>query len=205
MRAALRDGPYDVVTRLLRGTYFDCPISIPPDLVIVEPSRLKATALLVPALSRHPVVGRVPWLLVLDRERLHLAAEIPCTDFIARDFTPAEALARAERLMHKQLDREFTVRSGPVSVDLRSHEARLSGAPLALPPQEFALLRHFVQHPGRALDRDALLRSVWGPDYLGGTRTVDIHVRRLRAKLGEASAHCLQTVRQIGYRWDPEG
>ena len=203
MRKALREAPYELVTRVLRGTFLDCPISVPPDLVVVEPSPHKSIAHLVPVLAQHPVVGRAPWLLVLDPERLHLAPQLPCSDFIVRDFTAAEALSRVDRLAGRPSDREPLVRSGPVSIDLRSQEARLNGTPMTLPNQEFALLRHFVQNPGRALTREALLQAVWGPDYLGGSRTVDIHVVRLRAKLGETAARHLQTLRQVGYKWLP--
>ncbi len=201
MRAALREAGYDLLARVLRGTHLDCPIAIPPDLVVVEPAPHRDIASLVPVLSSHPVVGRVPWLLVLDPERVHGAPRLPCSDFVVRGFASAEAIARCERLLVHRPDREWVVRSGPLVIDLRSHEARIHGVPLKLPHQEFALLRHFVQHPQRAWTREALLDSVWGPDYLGGTRTVDIHVRRLRAKLGSSAAQHLETVRQVGYRW----
>jgi DNA-binding response OmpR family regulator len=151
-------------------------------------------------LSSHPVVGRVPWLLILDAHRVHSAPRLPCSDFLVRGFTAEEALARCERLLAHKPERERLVRAGPVSIDLRGHEARLHDVPLRLPNQEFALLRHLVQHPGRVFSREALLSAVWGPDYLGGTRTVDIHVRRVRAKLGTAANH-LETLRSVGYRW----
>ncbi len=200
LRVALHGGPWQIVVRTLRGTWLDCPISIPPDLVLVEPSPHRNVQALIPVVTQHPVVGRVAWLLVLDPERVHQAAGLPCHDFLVRGFSPAEALSRVERLLEHRPDRESLVRSGPVTIDLRGSEVRLNGGTLALPNQEFALLRHFAQNPGQAFSRDALLASVWGPDYQGGHRTVDIHVRRLRAKLGDAAGY-LQTVRQIGYRW----
>lgn len=200
VRSALHGTGLDLVMRVLRGTWLDCPIAMPPDLVVVEPSPHKAIGSLVPVLAQHPVVGRVPWLLVIDADRVHLAPTLPCHDFLVRGFEPAEAQARVARLTLRQPDREETLRSGPVAIDLRGHDARLHGEPLPLPNQEFALLRHFMQHPGRAWTRDALLQSVWGPEYDGGTRTVDIHVRRLRARLGAAARH-LETVRGIGYKW----
>lgn len=201
MRAALRDSGHDLVVRVLRGTHLDCPIAVPPDLVVVEPAPHRNIASLVPVLSSHPVVGRVPWLLVLDAERVHAAPRLPCSDFIVRGFQPDEAVSRCARLLTRQPDREVVLRCGPIAIDLRGHEARLHGVPMKLPHQEFALLKHFVQHPNRAWTREALLHVVWGPDYLGGTRTVDIHVRRLRAKLGASAAEHLETLRQVGYRW----
>jgi DNA-binding response OmpR family regulator len=92
------------------------------------------------------------------------------------------------------------LRSGPLYLDLAARTVKIGEQPLELAPQEFALLRYLIQHPGRALSRDQLLNAVWGPLYQGGARTVDIHVRRLRAQLGD-SARQLATVRGLGYRW----
>ena len=68
---------------------------------------------------------------------------------------------------------------------------------------EYELLKHLVTHPGRAFTREALLRSVWGYEFFGGARTVDVHVRRVRVKLGDRHAPRLRTVRRVGYRWEP--
>lgn len=200
VRAALQGAQLDVWMRSLRGTFLDCPITTPPDLVVVEPAPLKPLHALVPALSQHPVVGRVPWLLVLDAERVHLAAELPCHDFVLRTTSPAEIRARVQRLLAGQRERDLSLRSDGLVIDLRGRQARLGASVLPLTPQEFALLRHFVEHTGRAFSREALLAAVWGADYTGGARTVDVHVRRLRAHLGAAADH-LQTVRSVGYRW----
>lgn len=202
-RGALLEAGYDVVCRILRGTYLDCPISIPPELVVVEPAPLKNLHALVPVLSQHPVVGRVPWILILDSDRVHLASQLPCSDFVLRGAAPAELVARVERLLARRPERETLLRSGPLALDLRAHRASVHDLPVALRPQEFALLRHLVQNAGRALSRDALLAAVWGPDYFGGTRTVDIHIRRLRAQLGESASRHLQTLRHVGYVWQP--
>jgi DNA-binding response OmpR family regulator len=189
-----------VVARVLRGSWFDCPITLPPDLVVVEPAPLKSISGLVPALARHPVVGRVPWVIVIDRERLHLAAALPCSDFLVRGFVADEARSRIERLLLRRPDPRAVLRSGPVTLDRQLHEARLLDAPMHLTPQEFALLRHFVLNAGKALSRESLLQHVWGAQYQGGVRTVDVHVRRLRAHLGSAAGH-LRTVQQVGYCW----
>ncbi len=77
----------------------------------------------------------------------------------------------------------------------------MRGTPLDLTYKEFELLKFLAQRPGRVCDRDMLLREVWGYDYYGGTRTVDVHIRRLRAKLGEEQAALISTVRSVGYRF----
>src|SRR5690606_3313860 len=81
--------------------------------------------------------------------------------------------------------------------------ARLRGRPIDLTYKEFELLKYLVQHPGRVFTRAQLLQEVWGYDYYGGTRTVDVHVRRLRAKLGPEHEQLIGTVRNVGYRFDP--
>jgi DNA-binding response OmpR family regulator len=93
------------------------------------------------------------------------------------------------------------IRSGEVTVDETTYTARLAGRPLDLTFKEFELLKYLAQHPGRVFTREQLLQEVWGYDYFGGTRTVDVHVRRLRAKLGPDNETLIGTVRNVGYRF----
>ena len=95
------------------------------------------------------------------------------------------------------------MRSGDLVVDMRSYTVSLHGHPVDLAYKEFELLKYFVQHPRRVFTRAHLLQEVWGYDYYGGTRTVDVHIRRLRAKLGVEYEHLIGTVRNVGYRFDP--
>src|SRR5204863_2319470 len=93
------------------------------------------------------------------------------------------------------------IRSGEVVVDDAAYTATISGRTLDLTFKEFELLKYLAQHPGRVFTRDQLLQEVWGYDYFGGTRTVDVHVRRLRAKLGSDHETLIGTVRNVGYRF----
>ncbi|WP_243388685.1 winged helix-turn-helix transcriptional regulator [Bifidobacterium scaligerum] len=95
------------------------------------------------------------------------------------------------------------IRSGDLIVDTNGYTASLHGQPIDLAYKEFELLKYLVQHPGRVFTRAQLLQEVWGYDYYGGTRTVDVHIRRLRAKLGGEYEHLIGTVRNVGYRFDP--
>ncbi|MGH8823409.1 MAG: winged helix-turn-helix domain-containing protein, partial [Jiangellaceae bacterium] len=95
------------------------------------------------------------------------------------------------------------IRSGDLVVDEATYTARVSGRPLDLTYKEFELLKFIAQHPGRVFTRAQLLQEVWGYDYFGGTRTVDVHVRRLRAKLGAEHEALIGTVRNVGYRFVP--
>jgi DNA-binding winged helix-turn-helix (wHTH) protein len=93
------------------------------------------------------------------------------------------------------------IRNGDLSVDEATYSAKLKGRVLDLTFKEFELLKYLAQHPGRVFTRAQLLQEVWGYDYFGGTRTVDVHVRRLRAKLGVEHESLIGTVRNVGYRF----
>ncbi|HET8601327.1 MAG TPA: response regulator transcription factor [Segeticoccus sp.] len=98
---------------------------------------------------------------------------------------------------------EEPIRAGDVTIDEATYAARVGGRLLDLTFTEFELLKYLAQHPGRVFTREQLLREVWGHDYFGGTRTVDVHVRRLRAKLGPDREALIGTVRNVGYRFIP--
>lgn len=97
---------------------------------------------------------------------------------------------------------ESIIRCAAIAIDEASYTARLNGLPLNLTYKEFELLKFFAQNPGRVFTRVQLLSRVWGHDYYGGTRTVDVHVRRLRSKLGTEHEHLISTVRNVGYSLD---
>ncbi|MDQ1724918.1 MAG: hypothetical protein QOG52_1946, partial [Frankiaceae bacterium] len=98
-------------------------------------------------------------------------------------------------------DAATVVRRGDLTIDEATYSARLAGDPLDLTFKEFELLKFLAQHPGRVFTRAQLLHEVWGYDYYGGTRTVDVHVRRLRAKLGPEHEQLIGTVRNVGYKF----
>ncbi len=110
------------------------------------------------------------------------------------------ALARRTALADEDPE-SHVIRSGEVVVDEAAYTAKVSGRSLDLTYKEFELLRFLAQHPGRVFSRQQLLQEVWGYDYYGGTRTVDVHVRRLRAKLGPENETLIGTVRNVGYRF----
>jgi DNA-binding response OmpR family regulator len=151
----------------------------------------------------------VPILLVLRDGGMSIVnAEWGADDVILADAAPAEVEARIRLLIGRMslqdpLDKAAEYSSGDLNVDVGGYTARLKGVPLDLTYKEFELLKYLMQHPGRVYTRDQLLQEVWGFDYYGGTRTVDVHVRRLRAKLGAEHEHLIGTVRNVGYRFDP--
>ncbi len=148
----------------------------------------------------------VPLLAVVTAAGLiAVAADWGIDDVVLTAAEPAEVEARLRLTAGRQAilaegDAEL-VRSGELVIDPVTYSARLKGRPLDLTYKEFELLKFLAQHPGRVFTRDQLLREVWGYDYFGGTRTVDVHVRRLRAKLGSEYESMIGTVRQVGYKF----
>ena len=126
-------------------------------------------------------------------------------DIVLDSAGPAEVEARIRlsvaRAVPDHEDAPTEIRAAGVVIDEASYTARVNGAPLNLTFKEFELLKYLVQHPGRVFTREQLLQEVWGYDYFGGTRTVDVHVRRLRAKLGTEHEHHIGTVPNVGYRF----
>jgi len=151
----------------------------------------------------------VPMLLVLREGGMSIVGvDWGADDVVLSEASPAEVearirllIARAARETDRDTASEYS--SGELNVDVGGYTARLRGVPLDLTYKEFELLKYLMQHPGRVYTRDQLLQEVWGFDYYGGSRTVDVHVRRLRAKLGAEHEHLIGTVRNVGYRFDP--
>ncbi len=146
--------------------------------------------------------ARVPAMVVLERDQLERYPWHEVADELVYPGAPAAELrARLAMLRRRAGAGDGTViRLGAISIDTETYRVTVSGRPLDLTFKEFELLRYLSQHPGRAFTRPSLLREVWGYDFYGGTRTVDVHVRRLRAKLGPEHESLIETVRSVGYR-----
>jgi DNA-binding response OmpR family regulator len=124
--------------------------------------------------------------------------------FVAEGVTPEEFLARVRIAIGTSLDDAASVlRVGELAIDPETYQVRLKGRPLDLTYKEFQLLLYLAERPGRVFSRSRLLQEVWGYDFFGGTRTVDVHVRRLRAKLGAEHEAMIATVRNVGYKLEP--
>ncbi len=128
-------------------------------------------------------------------------------DWVTPESPPAELETRLRLLLETAGDESARRRShvGALSIDGDTYVVRLDGRPLDLTYREFELLRYLASNPARVFTRSQLLQEVWGYDYYGGTRTVDVHIRRLRAKLGAEHEQLIATVRGVGYKLDPEG
>jgi two-component system response regulator RegX3 len=183
----------------------------PADLVILD--------LMLPEMSGLDVCralradSSVPIIIVTakDSEADKVAGlELGADDYVTKPFSVRELVSRVRANLRRAVPAATTadppddlVEAGPVRLDVARHEVTVRGEVIELPPKEFELLEALVRRPGRLLTRDYLIEEIWGPDYFGDTRTLDVHVKRLRRKV-EADPHRpehLVTVRGLGYKF----
>lgn len=160
------------------------------------------------AIRNHAALKSLPVLLVTARneeiDRV-LGLELGADDYVSKPFSARELAARLRAILRRATPVENTERPallefGPIVVDLDMHIARVDGKVVDLTRREFELLAYFLVNPRRVLTREKILQQVWGLEYLGESRTIDAHVRRVRAKIGEAAAELIETVVGVGYR-----
>lgn len=184
----------------------------PPDLVVLDLMLPHMDGLEVCRLLRaHDGTAGIPIIMLTARaeesERI-VGLELGADDYLAKPFSPNELVARVRALLRRAQrgasDRGSSASArplayGPIALDTDRHVVSSGGEAVTLTAKEFLLLEYLMRHRGRVLSRDVLLTDVWGYRYTGGTRTVDVHVRRLREKL-PALAQGLVTVKQFGYK-----
>ncbi|HEX9081129.1 MAG TPA: response regulator transcription factor, partial [Holophagaceae bacterium] len=160
------------------------------------------------AIRQDPVHKALPVLLVTARseeiDRV-LGLELGADDYISKPFSARELAARLRAILRRSTPAESSEQPaqlafGPITLDLDMHTARVEGQLVDLTRREFELLAYFLRNPRRVLTREKILQQVWGLEYLGESRTIDAHVRRVRAKLGETAATHIETVVGVGYR-----
>jgi DNA-binding response OmpR family regulator len=172
-----------------------------PDLIVADAAEDPARThelLGVLAAANAPV----PVLVVLLRDDLSRFDWAAVADeFVFAETSEAELRLRLDMLTARRgAAGDAVIRLGSVAINVESYQVTAGARVLDLTFKEFELLRFLAQHPGRVFSRAKLLQEVWGYDFYGGTRTVDVHVRRLRAKLGPEHEHLIETVRGVGYR-----
>src|SRR4051794_39442719 len=175
----------------------------PPTVVVVEANEgvLRAQKSIQKLRDGGPLV-EVPILVAVTVGRLPaLDFSIGFDDFVLMPIVPAELYARMRQVDWRTatFGNDDLLKIDDLVIDIAGYEVRLGGRRIELTHQEFELLRYLGQHRGRVFTREALLERAWGYRYAGGTRTVDIHVRRVRAKLGDAGS-LVETVRNVGYK-----
>jgi len=180
----------------------------PPDLVLLD--------IMLPGMSGFEVCrilrqeSSVPILMLsarADEPDRVVGLDLGADDYITKPFSLREVLARVRAALRRSRAagaggaQDEILRAGEIAMDLARHEVTVQGRGIALPPRQFDLLRAFLANPGRVLTRELLLQKVWGYDFGGDDRTVDVHVRWLRRKLAEAGSRTtIETVRGVGYK-----
>ncbi|MGH2788307.1 MAG: winged helix-turn-helix domain-containing protein [Actinomycetota bacterium] len=199
--------PYRVRQLPLKPTRPSDLIPIHPDLILIDATTdIGVAEEAARTLSLAWEIGLPPIVVIVgDGTITRFRFELGADDFLLDSASAQEISARlalvARRAGHG--DDTTSIKVGDLIVNPDNYQVYVRGRPLDLTYKEFELLKFLAQRPGRVCDRDTLLREVWGYDYYGGTRTVDVHVRRLRAKLGAEHEALIETIRNVGYRLVP--
>ena len=199
--------PFALRRAPLKSTVPQDLIALHPDLLLIDgtgdaDAAEEATRTMALAWE----IGLPPLIVIVDAATLsRFRFETGADDFLLTTASSDEIAARFALAARRagQGDAPTVLKVGDLTVNPDNYQVYVHGKPLDLTYKEFELLRFLAQRPGRVCDRDLLLREVWGYDYYGGTRTVDVHVRRLRAKLGPEHEALIETIRNVGYRLVP--
>ena len=178
----------------------------PPDLVVLDLMLPELDGLMIcQAMRSDPQTAAIPVIMVTARgdeaDRI-TGLELGADDYVTKPFSPKELAARVTALLRRAARTPAAgdvLRYGPIAIDADRHAVTVAGEEVRLTAKEFLLLQYLLQHRGRVLSRDLLLTDVWGYQYTGGTRTVDVHIRRLREKM-PVLADGIETVKQFGYK-----
>jgi DNA-binding response OmpR family regulator len=178
---------------------------VPVDLVILDLMLPGMDGLIVcQAMRADPGLASIPIIMLTakaeESDRIS-GLELGADDYVTKPFSPKELTARVAALLRRSSRPAASgvLRYGPITIDRERHHVALDGQDVRLTAKEFLLLQYLLQHRGRVLSRDLLLSDGWGYQYTGGTRTVDVHIRRLREKLPPLVG-AIETVKQFGYK-----
>jgi two-component system response regulator RegX3 len=186
---------------------------VQPQLVILD---LMLPGLLgIDVCRRIRLTSDVPIIMLTARtEEIDavVGLEVGADDYVTKPFRMSELIARMRAVLRRgelgsdRADDAHPLEVGDVRLDLERHEVFVGGVEVQMPLKEFELLHYFLANPGRVLTRQNLLRRIWGPDYVGDTKTLDVHIKRLRARLQvypSSPASPILTIRGVGYRYEP--
>jgi len=183
----------------------DAILKTPPDLIILDLNLPGISGLeICKYIRNNEITADIPVIMLTARsEEIDkiIGFEVGADDYMTKPFSPRELLARIR--VHLRRSKKLTFdefEQGTLRVNFATHEVTLNGTPVNLTPIQFKLLKTLIQAEGKALSRQQLLERVWGENYYGDPRTVDVHITRLRDKLGDAGKFII-TVKGVGYRW----
>lgn len=199
----------------LRG--FDCPIAPPQNNEAIE--QIAGQSLGVMLLDTDEATfgseawelaqrirqeRHIPLIALVSREKLNvLDSSTSMDDFVVKPWEATEVITRIKRILRQKesMESEDIIRCGDLVIDSTKCEVLLGGKPIILTFKEYQLLKFLANNKGKVFTREALLNKVWGWDYYGGDRTVDVHIRRLRSKIEDINHSFIETIRNIGYRF----
>jgi DNA-binding response OmpR family regulator len=178
-----------------------------PDLVLVDMDASPASSELWRLLQKIKAERRLPVIALIAEETVEeFDFTLGIDDFVTKPYNLAEVIARIRHALWRtnNIDNRHLIKCGDLVMDLARCEVRLNGRRIPLTFKEYELLRFLATNRGRVFTREALLNKVWGYDYFGGDRTVDVHIRRLRSKIEDSTHTFIETVRNIGYKFREE-
>lgn len=204
----------DEIAAALRAGGFDTLARTPGEGTLEDAEAASVAVLVMSEIGEDPVARRLiesspegePPPVIAVVSRADLEKYDPTTDiedFFVAGNDPAELVTRVRQVLWKreQVDARNVLKCGDLVIDLANYTIHVAGRPVDLTFKEYELLRFLATNPNRVFDREQLLNKVWGYDFYGGARTVDVHIRRLRAKIEDKHNTFIETVRNVGYRF----
>ncbi len=184
----------------------DTIMNKPPDLIILDLNLPSMSGIEVCKYVRtNDVTGDIPIIMLTARsEEIDkiIGFEVGADDYVTKPFSPRELVARVKvQLKHSRKSTFHEIRQGNLRVNFSTHEVFLKNEPVNLTPIQFKLLKHLIEAQGKAVSRQTLLDRIWGENYFGDPRTVDVHITRLRDKI-DKDGKLILTVKGVGYRWN---
>ncbi len=202
LQAEFTQGGFAGLTATFKDKVLDRVVHEAPQLVVIEMDGPVSQTLLREIGGSTRVKRKIPIMVLVNIAGLSQAGEIAgADDFVIRPYNVQELLVRAHRLTQKNTNQNEMVQCEGLEIDLANCEVRVDGKIIELTFKEYELLTFLARDNGRVFSREALLNKVWGYDYFGGDRTVDVHVTRLRSKIEFSGQTYIETVRNIGYRF----
>ena len=201
------DGLGHTVWSADRSRLMEAEISHSPDLVVLDADAAEEDlSALCRALRGRETLRRAPILAVVGHEKVrNLDFSSGIDEFLVKPYDIREMEARIRLMLWRddRLGQKDILKVGDILINLTRYEVRVRGAPIELTLKEYELLKYLVMNRGRVFTRSDLLNQIWGYNYYGGMRTVDVHIRRVRSKLEGSGDAYIKTIRGVGYRFEP--
>jgi two-component system alkaline phosphatase synthesis response regulator PhoP len=205
LQAELSGGGFTCLTATLKDKVIDRIIREGPELVLLEMDGQASHTILRDIIDGKRIKRKVLVMVLMTLETLERPGDYAgVDDFIVQPYDYRELIVRAKRVLQENTRQGEILRCGDLEINLAECEVRVEGKIVELTFKEYELLKFLAKDRGRVFTREALLNKVWGYDYFGGDRTVDVHVRRLRSKIELSGQTFIETVRNIGYRFKKE-